>query len=165
MNPGDELLDRAPDRVGEMANAFGAATGFSPRHPVDKGLDVLGELFEGPDSPERLGACSPSSGRFRSCGLFAEDARLRATITYGPPRVGIDRISARDERGKARRLIQGELKLEQSIQPTAHKTRREERARRDIVEVFDDYLEPIQDSMATEETPWLKVICAMVGEG
>ena len=57
------------------------------------------------------------------------------------------------------------MKLEQFTQSVAHRTHREERARRDIDEVFDDYLEWIQDSMTTEETSWLKVVCAMVGDG
>ena len=63
-----------------------------------------------------------------------------------------------------RRLTQLELKLEQSTQSAAHRTHREERARRDIDAVFNDYLEWIQDTMTTEETPWLKVICVMVGD-
>ena len=67
------------------------------------------------------------------------------------------------EQLRARRFAQLDLKLEQSIQPAAHKIHREERARRDIEEVFDDYLEWIQETMTTERTPWLKVICAMVG--
>ena len=67
------------------------------------------------------------------------------------------------EQLRARRFAQPDLKLEQSIQPAAHKTHREKRARRDIEEVFDDYLEWIQETMTTERTPWLKVICAMVG--
>ena len=62
-------------------------------------------------------------------------------------------------------LTQLELKLEQSAQPAAHKTHREERARRDIDEVLNDYLEWIQDTMTTERTPWLKVICATVSDG
>ena len=69
------------------------------------------------------------------------------------------------EKLRARRFAQLELKLEQSAQPAAHKTHREERARRDIDEVFNDYWEWIEDTMTTEETPWLKVICALVGEG
>ena len=69
------------------------------------------------------------------------------------------------EQLRKRRFAQLELKLEQSTQPAVHKTHREDRARRDIDEVFNDYLEWIQETMTTERTPWLKVICAMVGEG
>ena len=69
------------------------------------------------------------------------------------------------EQLRARRFAQIELKLEQSTQPAVHKAHREERARRDINEVFDDYWEWIEDTMTTEETPWLKIICAMVGDG
>ena len=47
----------------------------------------------------------------------------------------------------------------------AHKTHREDRARRDIDEVFNDYLEWVQETMTAERTPWLKVICVMVGGG
>ena len=81
-----------------------------------------------------------------------------------------DVVNARlDEELKAlehlrkRRFAQLELKLEQSAHPAAHKAHREERARRDIEEVFNDYWEWIEDTMTTEKTPWLKVICAMVG--
>ena len=69
------------------------------------------------------------------------------------------------EQLRKRRFAQLELKLEQSTQPSAHKAHREERARRDIDEIFDDYLEWIQETMTTEKAPWLKVICAMVGDG
>ena len=68
------------------------------------------------------------------------------------------------EQLRARRFAQLELKLEQSTQPATHKTHREERARRDIDEVFTDYWEWIEDTMTTEKTPWLKVICAMLGD-
>ena len=66
---------------------------------------------------------------------------------------------------RARRLRQLELKLEQSAQPAAHKMRHREQERRGIKEVFDEYRGWIQDSMSTEREPWLKVICAMVGDG
>ena len=68
------------------------------------------------------------------------------------------------EQLRARRFAQIELKLEQSTQPAAHKAHREERARRDINEVFDDHRKWIEDTMTMEETPWLKIICAMVGD-
>ena len=68
------------------------------------------------------------------------------------------------EQLRVQRFVQLELKLEQSAQPAAHKAHREERARRDIKEVFDDYWEWIEDTMTTEKTPWLKVISAMVGD-
>ena len=74
-----------------------------------------------------------------------------------------EELKALDEL-RARRFAQLELKLEQSEQSVAQRSHREERARRDIDEVFDDYLEWIQDTMATEEKPWLKIICAMVGD-
>ena len=69
------------------------------------------------------------------------------------------------EQLRARRFAQLDLELEQSARPAAHKAHREERARRDIDEVFDDYWEWIEDTMTTEETPWLEVVCAMVGDG
>ena len=43
--------------------------------------------------------------------------------------------------------------------------RRKERESRDIETVFNEYWDWIQDSMSTEREPWLKVICAMVGDG
>ena len=68
----------------------------------------------------------------------------------------------RNENGFCSQL---ELKLGQSRQSAAHKAHRETRARRDIEQVFNDYLEWIQDTMSTEREPWLKVLCAMVGAG
>ena len=69
------------------------------------------------------------------------------------------------EQLRKRRFTQLELKLKQSTQPSTHKAHRGERARRDIDEIFNDYLGWIQETMTTERTPWLKVICAMVGDG
>ena len=34
-----------------------------------------------------------------------------------------------------------------------------------VEEIFDEYLEWIQETMTTEPRPWIKVVCAMTGEG
>ena len=148
------------------------------------GITFRGERFESlttvDDVIERtgLGGGTPIANRGRSVDVEALARLLPAAVEEARRHI-VDRrnqfgreINAKlDEELKAleqlcaRRFAQLELKLEQSTQPTAHNAQREERARRDIDEVFDDYWKWIEDTMTTEETPWLKVICAMVGDG
>ena len=67
------------------------------------------------------------------------------------------------EKLKKRRLFQLELQLERSDQAEAFKRTREERGRRDIDTIFDEYLEWIEDTMTTEPQPHIKVVCVMTG--
>ena len=67
------------------------------------------------------------------------------------------------ERLKTRRLRQLELQLERSDQTQAFKRARQERGRRDIDTIFDEYLEWVQDTMTTEPQPYIKVACVMTG--
>ena len=61
---GDELFDRAPRALPTTASASSAATGFSPCRPVgNKGLDVLGELFEGPGTTTPCELCELPQNR------------------------------------------------------------------------------------------------------
>ena len=68
------------------------------------------------------------------------------------------------EKLKKRRLLQLELQLERSDQAEAFKRTREERGRRDIDTIFEEYLEWIEDTMTTEPQPYIKVVCVMRGE-
>ena len=68
------------------------------------------------------------------------------------------------EKLKARRLRQLELQLERSDQSETFKRAREERGRRDIETIFDEYLEWVQETMTTEPQPWIKVVCVLTGE-
>ena len=65
---------------------------------------------------------------------------------------------------KARRLRQIELQLEGLGQAEAFQRTRAERSRHEVEETFDEYLEWIQETMATEPRPWIKVVCTMTGE-
>ena len=61
---GDELFDRAPRALPTTASASSAATGFSPCRPVsNKGLDVLGEPFEGPGTTTPCELCELPQNR------------------------------------------------------------------------------------------------------
>ena len=68
------------------------------------------------------------------------------------------------EKLKTRQLRQLELQLERSDQAEAFKRARQERGRRDIDTIFEEYLEWIEDTMTTEPQPWIKVVCVMTGE-
>ena len=68
------------------------------------------------------------------------------------------------EKMKKRRLLQLELQLERSDQAEAFKRTREERGRRDIDTIFEEYLGWIEDTMTTEPQPHIKVVCVMTGE-
>ena len=63
----------------------------------------------------------------------------------------------------ARRLGQLEIRFEQSAQAESIKQGRLAQARNEAQTVHDDYLDWIQETMTTEERPWIKVICAMTG--
>ena len=75
----------------------------------------------------------------------------------------LDRAVAALDELKARRLRQLELQLAGSGQAEAFKRARAERSRHEVEEIFDEYLEWIQDAMTTEPWPWIKVVCAMTG--
>ena len=75
----------------------------------------------------------------------------------------LDRAVAALDELKARRLRQLELQLAGSGQAEAFKRARAERSRHEVEEIFDEYLEWIQDAMTTEPRPWIKVVCAMTG--
>jgi len=64
---------------------------------------------------------------------------------------------------RARQLRQLALQLELSDQSETFKRAREERGRRDIETIFDEYLEWVEDTMTTEPQPYIKVVCAMTG--
>ena len=68
------------------------------------------------------------------------------------------------EKLRTRQLRQLELQLERSDQSETFKRAREERGRRDIEAIFNEYLEWIEDSMTTEPQPWIKVVCVITGE-
>ena len=74
-----------------------------------------------------------------------------------------DELQALEEL-KARRLRQLELQLERSDQSETFKRSREERGRRDIDTIFDEYLTWIEDTMTTEPQPYIKVVCVMRGD-
>ena len=62
---------------------------------------------------------------------------------------------------KERRLRQLELNLAQPDQSGPFKHQRQDHAGREVEEVYDEYFKWIEDTMTTEPSPWVKVICAM----
>ena len=76
----------------------------------------------------------------------------------------LNREMAALEKLRVRQLRQLDLQLERSDQSETFKRAREERGRRDIETIFDEYLEWVQETMTTEPQPWIKVVCVMTGE-
>ena len=68
------------------------------------------------------------------------------------------------EKLRTRQLRQLDLQLERSDQSETFKRAREERGRRDIETIFDEYFEWIEETMTTEPQPWIKVVCVMTGD-
>ena len=68
------------------------------------------------------------------------------------------------EKLRIRQFRQLELQLERSDQSETFKRARQERGRRDIETIFDEYLEWVQETMTTEPQPWIKVVCVLTGE-
>ena len=64
---------------------------------------------------------------------------------------------------KARRIKQLALKLERSQRTEAFKVHRRSAGERKIEEIFDDYLEWVEDTMTLESQAYIKVVCVMVG--
>ena len=67
------------------------------------------------------------------------------------------------EKLRTRQFRQLELQLERSDQSDTFKRAREERGRRDIETIFEEYFEWIEETMTTEPQPWIKVVCVMTG--
>ena len=69
------------------------------------------------------------------------------------------------EQLRHRRLQQLEFKLEQSQRGEAATERLRFTGERQIEQVFDDYLEWVQDTMTLERQPYIKVVSVLSGEG
>ena len=64
---------------------------------------------------------------------------------------------------KRRRVGQLEVKLQQSRQSDAFKERLRSTGERQIKQVFDDYLEWVQETMTLERQPYIKVVSVLTG--
>ena len=64
---------------------------------------------------------------------------------------------------KSRRLRHHDERIEGSAMAEPLKQARRNAARRDIEDIFDAYLQWIEDVMTTEERPWVSVVCVIVG--
>ena len=65
---------------------------------------------------------------------------------------------------KKRQHARIEAMLTESRQPDKLKQRRAAEQRHEIEEIFNDYLDWIQDTMTTEDHPWIKVLAALTGD-
>ena len=77
----------------------------------------------------------------------------------------LNRELAALEELKARRIEQLALKLERSQRTEAFKAHQRSTGEREIKQIFDDYLEWVEDTMTLERQPYIKVVCVMVGGG
>ena len=75
----------------------------------------------------------------------------------------LNRELAALEELKARRIEQLALKLERSQRTEAFKAHQRSTGEREIKQIFDDYLEWVEDTMTLERQPYIKVVCVMVG--
>ncbi len=71
-----------------------------------------------------------------------------------------DEVRALDE-FRDRRLRQLEIDFPQSDQVERFKRHRGEQAREEVMEVHDEYVRWIEETMTTEPHPWIRVVCAM----
>ena len=136
-------------------------------------------LVEFDELLERVGL---DGGRVANRGLRPDEERLARLLPTAVQRARAHIAERRDrfedavnaklqeeldalEGLRARQLARLKRTLEQSLQTELFKRAREEKGRREIDEIFDDYLEWVQDTMTTEREPWIKVICVMTGAG
>ena len=64
---------------------------------------------------------------------------------------------------KARRIEQLAIKLERSQRTKAFKAHQRSTGEQEIKQMFDDYLEWVEDTMTLERQPYIKVVCVMAG--
>ncbi len=64
---------------------------------------------------------------------------------------------------KARRIEQLAIKLERSQRTEAFKAHQRSTGEQEIKQMFDDYLEWVEDTMTLERQPYIKVVCVMAG--
>ena len=75
----------------------------------------------------------------------------------------LNRELAALEELKARRIEQLARKLERSQRAEAFKAHQRSTGEQEIEQIFDDYLEWVEDTMTLERQPYIKVVCVMVG--
>ncbi len=75
----------------------------------------------------------------------------------------LNRELAALEELKARRIEQLARKLERSQRAEAFKAHQRSTSEQEIEQIFDDYLEWVEDTMTLERQPYIKVVCVMVG--
>ena len=75
----------------------------------------------------------------------------------------LNRELAALEELKARRIKQLALKLERSQRTEAFRAHQRSTGEQEIKDIFDDYLEWVEDTMTLERQPYIKVVCVMVG--
>ena len=143
LTPFDDLLARTGLGRGPVANRGSAVHGGRP----PAALDAL---------QHRLPEAVAKAREWIIGRRNAFEKRINAKLDHA--------VAALDEL-KARRLRQVELQLAGSGQAEAFERARVERSRHEVEEIFDEYLEWIQETMTTEPWPWIKVVRAMTGEG
>jgi len=67
------------------------------------------------------------------------------------------------ERLKKKQYMQLEFRFEDSKQPERLVQARKEKERREIDRIFDEYLEWVEDTMTTEDNPYIQVIAVLKG--
>ena len=134
VEPFKALLDRTDLKKREV-----------PNRGTDMDLDALSGLL--PDAVER--AKQWLDGRRQE---FEDRMNER-----------LDRELAALEELKERRIEQLVLKLERSQRTEAFKGHQQSTGEREIKQIFDDYLEWVEDTMTLEHQPYIKVVCVMTG--
>jgi hypothetical protein len=67
------------------------------------------------------------------------------------------------ERLRDKQYVQIQLRFADSQQPEAIRHERQQRERREVDRLFDDYLDWVQDTMTTEDNPYIQVIAVVKG--
>ena len=111
---------------------------------------------EQPPDLDRLNALLPEAVK-RARQHFLQRRKAFEDIINAQLNEEVDALDAfRD-----RRLQQLELDIAQPAQTDPLKRQYRSQASAEVEEVYDEYLTWIQDTMTTEPSPWVKVICAM----
>ena len=112
-----------------------------------------------PVDEDRLRACLPDAVE-RARRWFTD--RRNAFEDHINPRL-TEELDALEEL-KKRRHARIEAMLTESRQPEKLKANLAAQQRKQIADIFDEYLDWVQDTMTTEDHPWIKVLAALTGD-
>jgi hypothetical protein len=108
---------------------------------------------------EQLRALAPTAVDKARTWMANEWKRFEASVN-----VKLNEQLAELERLKSKKFVQLELRFEQDASAEAIKHNKKDREKREIERIFSEYLEWIEDTMTTENNPYIRIVAVLKGD-